>query len=251
MATFVIVPGGCTPSTLFNDFRDFAKSQGVEVVAVKLPSVGRRLGQPGPTNGDDVKAICEVAEPLLDEGKDVIIVTSSLGGVVGTQCLEFLSYPARSSLGKKGSVDKIIYVTSMVLDINTSPMDFFGEKPPRYMINIKEYIHWTDEIDDGTKTFSDLPQEEARNHRKKMDEYHSRHSFENKLTYPGYKHVQVHYVLCELDRVLPKARQLQIIASLETYIGGKVAVHPISAGHLPFVSRPMDTLQLLQEIAQG
>lgn len=113
-----------------------------------------------------------------------------------------------------------------------------------------EYIHWTDEMDDGTKTFSDLPQQEARKLRKTMDEYHSRHSFENKLTYPGYKHVQVHYVLCELDRVLPQARQLSIIASLEDYTGGKVAVHPISAGHLPFVSRPLETLELLQKIAR-
>jgi len=137
MATFVIVPGGCTPPTLFNDFCDLAKSQGVVVVAVKLPAVGRQLGQPGPKNDDDVQAICEVVEPLLDDDKEVIIVTSSLGGVVGTQCLEFLSLPVRSSRGKKGSVNKIIYVTSMVLDVNTSPMDFFGEKPPRYMTNIK------------------------------------------------------------------------------------------------------------------
>lgn len=137
MATFVIVPGGCTPPALFNDFCDFAKSQGLTVIAVKLPAVGRQLGQPGPTNDDDVQAICEVVEPLLDAGKEAIIVTSSLGGVVGTQCLEFLSSPARASRGKTGSVDKIVYVTSMVLAVNTSPMDFFGEKPPRYMINIK------------------------------------------------------------------------------------------------------------------
>lgn len=282
MTTFVIVPGGCTPPGLFDKFCDLAKSQGVAVVAVKLPSVGRRLGEPGPTNDDDVQAICKVVEPLLDQGKEAIIVTSSLGGVVGTQCLEFLSSPARSARGKKGSVDKIVYVTSMVIEVNTSPMDFFGEKPPRYMINIKvsfsrslekytpsnkapnsrtlslnpqqddeEYIHWTDEMDDGTKTFSDFPQEEARRLRKTMDEYHSRHSFENKLTYPGYKYVQVHYVLCELDRVLPQARQLKIIESLQEYAEAKVAVHPISAGHLPFVSRPAETLQLLREIAQN
>jgi len=137
MATFVIVPGGCTPAALFSDFCDLAKSQGVAVVAVTLPSVGRQLGQPGPSNDDDVRAICEVAEPILDDGKEAIIVTSSLGGVIGTQCLEFLSSPARSSRGKKGCVKKIIYVTSMVLDVDTSPMDFFGEKPPRYMTNIK------------------------------------------------------------------------------------------------------------------
>ena len=84
-----------------------------------------------------------------------------------------------------------------------------------------------------------------------MDEYHSRHSFENKLTYPGYKFVQVNYVLCEQDCVLPKVRQVKIIDNLEKYIDGKVAVYRIAAGHVPFVSRPRETLQLLQKIAQS
>ena len=137
MVTFVIVPGGCTPAALFDNFCKIGKSQGINAIAVQLPSVGQTKGQLGPTNDDDVRAICDIAEPLLDNGEDVVLVTSSLGGVIGTQSLEFLSAPARSTRGKTGSVAKIIYVTSMVLEVNTSPMDFFGERPPRYMVSLK------------------------------------------------------------------------------------------------------------------
>jgi hypothetical protein len=133
MATFVIVPGGCTPSTLFQNFCYLARDHGVAVVAVALPTVGKQLDQPAPGIVDDVRAICQVAEPLLDEGKEVIIVTSSLGGVAGTQCLELLTATARASRGKRGGVEKIIYVTSMILETDTSPMDFFGAAPPPFM----------------------------------------------------------------------------------------------------------------------
>lgn len=114
-----------------------------------------------------------------------------------------------------------------------------------------EYIEWTDATDDGTATFSDLPADEARQHRKKMDRFHSRFSFEDKLTYPGYRDVEVHYVLCEQDLVLDKATQLRLIESLQRYIGRGVTVHPLAAGHVPFVSRPKETLQVLQKIANN
>lgn len=102
-------------------------------VTVNLATVGRKLDQPAPGIGADVRAICQVAEPLLDEGKEVILVTSSLGGVAGTQCLEFLSTTARASHGRKGGIEKIVYVSSLILEPNTSALDFFGPEPPPIM----------------------------------------------------------------------------------------------------------------------
>ena len=96
-----------------------------------------------------------------------------------------------------------------------------------------------------------MPQDEARRLRRTMEEYHSRHSFESKLTYPGYNHAEVHYVLCLQDRVLPEARQLKVITGIESWTGKQVPVHPLEAGHLPFVSRPKATLELLQKIAHS
>ncbi|KAH6987037.1 Alpha/beta hydrolase fold-1 [Ilyonectria destructans] len=253
MATFVIIPGACTPPVMFQDFCNFAKGQGVAVVAVQLATVCRTRDQPAPGISDDVQAIRQVVEPLLDYGKEVILVTSSLGGVPGTQCLEFLSITARSSHGRKGGVEKIIYVTSMILEPNTSALDFFGPDPPPIFKSNggDQYIEWTDEIEDGTQTFSDLPEEEARKHRAKMARFNSRLSFENKLTYPGYKYVQVHYVICEEDRIVPKEAQLALIEILKRHAVGNVTIHRISSGHLPFVSRPEDTLQILRAVSGG
>ncbi|KAH7129213.1 Alpha/beta hydrolase fold-1 [Dactylonectria macrodidyma] len=253
MTTFVIVPGACTPPALFQDFCDFARDNGVAATTVELATVGRNLDQPAPGLTDDVRAIRQVVEPLLDQGKEVILVTSSLGGVAGTQSLEHLGYEPRALNGRPGGVETIVYVSSMILEPNTAPVDFFGPEPPPIM-NIEdtdEYIQWTDDIDDGTLTFSDLPPEEARKQRAKMTTFHSRHSFENKLTYPGYKHVKVHYVVCEEDRILPKEAQLALIEILKKHSGSEVTIHSIAAGHLPLVTSPEKTLQILRRVAGG
>ncbi|KAF5011624.1 hypothetical protein FDECE_2287 [Fusarium decemcellulare] len=252
MAAFVIVPGACTPPSIFQDFCDLAKDHGVVVVAAELATVGRKLGRSAPHIDEDVQAIRQAAEPLLDEGKQVILVTSSLGGVVGTQSLEALSVAARSSRGQKGGIQKIVYVTSLVIQPDTSPMDFFGPNPPPYtnIPDTEEYIEWTDEVEDGTLTFSDLPPDEARKAKAKMNRFHSKHSFHDRLTYPGYKHAAVHYVICEEDKILPKEAQLVLIESLKGHSpDGQVTTHSISAGHLPFVTRPAELFHILQTIA--
>jgi pimeloyl-ACP methyl ester carboxylesterase len=84
-----------------------------------------------------------------------------------------------------------------------------------------------------------------------MARFNSRKSFEDKLTYPGYKYVKVHYVICEEDKIIPKELQLALIETLQKHAAGEIATHVISAGHLPFVSRPEETLQILREVAGG
>ncbi|KAJ3544253.1 hypothetical protein NM208_g3161 [Fusarium decemcellulare] len=217
-----------------------------------------RKGTGHPTFGREEDCITnlirQAAEPLLDEGKQVILVTSSLGGVVGTQSLEALSVTARSSRGQKGGIQKIVYVTSLVIQPDTSPMDFFGPNPPPYtnIPDTEEYIEWTDEVEDGTLTFSDLPPDEARKVKAKMNRFHSKHSFHDRLTYPGYKYATVHYVICEEDKILPKEAQLALIETLKSHSpDGQVTTHSISAGHLPFVTRPADLFQIFQAIASS
>ena len=114
-----------------------------------------------------------------------------------------------------------------------------------------EYAAWMDSVDDGTLTFSDLPREQAWHHKAKMARFHSRANFENKLTYAGYRDVEVHYVVCEQDKIIPKEVQRALIETLKKYTAGEVTTHALSAGHLPFVTRRADTLNILREIAGG
>jgi pimeloyl-ACP methyl ester carboxylesterase len=86
-------------------------------------------------------------------------------------------------------------------------------------------------------TFSDLPFEEGLAFAKQMPE-HSATSFGGPLTYPGYKHVPVSYLLCEEDMTVPPEMQQRFIDLLEKESEGKVVVSKCSAGHCPQLSQP-------------
>lgn len=133
MATIVFVPGSFAPVDLYTDFVGVLEKNGLEIVLVDTPSVGRREGKPPATMTDDVNEISEVVLRLMDQGKEVILVTHSYGGIPGTQSLEKLSRKARGAEGKKGGIRKVVYLTSVVLQVGVSNFDLFGSNFPDFV----------------------------------------------------------------------------------------------------------------------
>lgn len=133
MATVVIVPGSFSPPTSYNVFAGKLAQEGIASAIVDLPSVGRREGKPPQTMSDDVSEISRVVSRLADEGKEVILMTHSYGGIPGTQSLETLSHKARSSEGKPGGIKKIVYLTSVILSVGVSNLDTFGGSAPDFL----------------------------------------------------------------------------------------------------------------------
>ena len=86
-------------------------------------------------------------------------------------------------------------------------------------------------------TFSDLPPEKGVEMVKKMT-YHSTPSFQDKLTYPGYKFLPVSWIYAEDDLILPPDFQRVCIEMIEKESGNKVDVHNIKTGHCPNSSAP-------------
>jgi pimeloyl-ACP methyl ester carboxylesterase len=130
----VIVPGSFGPAKLYDDFLENLKRHDIKsVVVISTPSVGRKEGRPPATMSDDAEEISNVVSKLLDEGKDVVLMTHSYGGIPGTQSLKTISRKAREAEGKQGGVDKIIYLTSMVLQPGTSNLEAFGGALPDFL----------------------------------------------------------------------------------------------------------------------
>ena len=128
--TLVIVPGSFGPAKLYDLFVESLTRQGIPSEVVELPSVGRKQGVPPKNMSDDANEIIKVASKLLDEGKEVAIMTHSYGAIPGTQSLKGLSTKARQAEGLKGGVDKIIYLASVVVEVGVSNLDLFGDNLP-------------------------------------------------------------------------------------------------------------------------
>lgn len=96
--------------------------------------------------------------------------------------------------------------------------------------------------------FSDLPVSEALEWAKLMPE-HSSLSFSGELTYAGYKHIPVSYLLCEAEIVVPPKLQQSMIEMIITEAGVKVDVHTIPSGHCPNASMPKTVGQVILKVA--
>lgn len=97
-------------------------------------------------------------------------------------------------------------------------------------------------------TFSDLPFEEGITWVKRLT-LHSAPSFMNELTYAGYKDVDVSYLLCEKDLVVPLHIQKAGIEMIERDMGKKVDVSSIPRDHCPMVHYPDEIAEWIVKVA--
>lgn len=87
-----------------------------------LPSVGVSL-----TGLDaDVNATTEILDPLLDAGKDVVILCHSLGGLIAANAIEGRDIASRSADGLDGGVIQLIYLAAFMAPEGYSLYNLMG-----------------------------------------------------------------------------------------------------------------------------
>lgn len=108
----------------------------------------------------------------------------------------------------------------------------------------------TDPSESGPLTFGDLPEAEALKWAESMN-VHSVPSFSEKLTYAGYNDVDVHYILCEKDKIIAPEHQQAMIGMIEQSSGQAPTVHKINSDHAPTVSHPDELAKIVKSIVKG
>lgn len=84
----VIVPGSFSPAFFYDSVVKSLQEHAVPCVVVEKPLVGRRDPLPPATMSNDASAISVVTKQLAADGKKVLLVAHSYGGVPATQSLE-------------------------------------------------------------------------------------------------------------------------------------------------------------------
>ena len=95
-----------------------------DVVVAVLPSVS---GKTAATMADDAQAIQAVTSKVADEGKDVVLILHSYGGVPGTESAHGVTKKELEALGKKGGVVALLYVTAFLVGAGKSLWSTMGE----------------------------------------------------------------------------------------------------------------------------
>jgi hypothetical protein len=133
LPVLVFVPGSFAPVHLYAGWVESLSRHGITSQLVDTPSVGKRENLGPQTMSDDVEAIVKVVSQQFEEGRRVVLMTHSYGGIPGTQSLKQLSRVAREADGKSGGIEKIIYLTSVVPPVGVSNLDIFGSNTPDFL----------------------------------------------------------------------------------------------------------------------
>ncbi|KAF2475686.1 alpha/beta-hydrolase [Lindgomyces ingoldianus] len=235
--TIVFIPGSFCPPFFYDDsIQKPIVSRGYEMHVLQYPSIGYKPNSL-PTMADDAAFISAEVAKVADEGKDIVLVAHSYGGIPASESVKGLSKADRKKAGKKGGVVRLAYMTALVPLVGGNAVGLLADVP-----NEPEYIKdgWMYHVDFNTSAeliFSDLPLEQGIALAKSFLK-HSSASFVGELTYPGYKDAPVSYLFCEGDKCVPPAVQQAMIDMVEKESCNKVDVTRINADHVPNQSAP-------------
>ncbi|KAI1423341.1 Alpha/beta hydrolase fold-1 [Xylaria sp. FL1777] len=239
---FLISTGSFAPAQLYDNIVERVKGHGYDIKALHLATVGLGPGlgrdTPPATMYDDAALIAKEIEALADQGREIILIAHSYGGMPATESTKGLSVEERKKQGKKGGLVRLAYNTVLLTTPGHSASEVrpppAADEPTGIEIDEKGYMRQSDPEVSVAYSFSDVSRETALYYHTQFA-HHSAISFTNPLTHAGYKDVPVSYLLCSEDKVITPDIQRKEIDMIEAETGKKVDVTSIKAGHCPTI----------------
>ncbi|KAM7195034.1 hypothetical protein V8F33_006903 [Rhypophila sp. PSN 637] len=164
--TVVICPGAWPLVQFFHPLINaFKERQQTAICKVKQTDSTSPTESGPPINPDCYYLRHSVLEPLLAEGKDLVIFTHSYGGVYGPESLEGTSKQERQAKGLEGGVVAVVLCASFIAPKGTTAMAAMGVDPdnmPGWIIHDESTgLVSFDKPSAKAMLFHDLPDEEA------------------------------------------------------------------------------------------
>lgn len=131
--TIVVIPGGACPVVFYNDLVSSLTKHGHEAETHNLRSyTDNPKGSEPQGLAEDAAYLHEKIEALADQGKDVVVVGHSYGGLVTTDAAHGLSKAERARAGKRGGIVRIIYLTCIVGAVGSSSAETCADRLPKF-----------------------------------------------------------------------------------------------------------------------
>ncbi|KIX92919.1 uncharacterized protein Z520_11395 [Fonsecaea multimorphosa CBS 102226] len=209
----------------FEPVKSRFEALGFTMLCPQQPSTG--AVPPTRTLYDDAAHVRAELEQLVEQGKEVLLVMHSYGGMVGTQAAAGLGKAERMKGAQKGGIVRLFYACAFLLPVGKSLVAGLGGLPP-----------WEDGSTNATNPervfYNDLPAEEQKLWVSKL-KHHSIIATKTPLTQVAYTSIPVTYLYCEEDQALPLPTQEMMVRQ-----SGLEDVQELrcGAGHSPFLSEP-------------
>ena len=123
--TFILVPGNFLPASYFNDLAKRLESRSFPTQLVSIPSTGSST--PLSSNGPDIAAVKAILEPLVNAGKEIVIVGHSYGSIPMCEAAKGIGKQERVGREESGGIVKLIFVAAWLLQEGESPPAIIGK----------------------------------------------------------------------------------------------------------------------------
>ncbi|KAL4965978.1 alpha/beta hydrolase [Aspergillus stella-maris] len=234
---FVFIPGAWHTADTFDELRSLMAEQGLDSEAIATPSVGASP----PVKGlhADIEYTKPILQGVVENGRQVVVVTHSYGGIVGASAVEGLGYTQRTKAGLSGGVVMVVWMSSFVAKKGQSVLDLLGGNWLPWMLS-KNNDGYRYSSEQETVFYNDLEPEEQQK-RIALLKPQPTLSFTEPALYESWHDIPSMYLYCDKDLGLPLDFQKSFAATL----GNPVSFHA-DASHSAFLSQPEQVIQGLR-----
>lgn len=254
--TLVFVPGSWHKPACYDKITSILQSKHhLKCVAVSLPST---TDNPAATFKDDIDAVRDAISNETDNGRNVVVVAHSYGGMVGNSAIKGFTRPANKNHttgnptdSTAGYVIGLILIASGFTFTGLAFMDpFLGHPPPSWRVN--NATGYAELVTPPRELFyHDLEAEEAEYWVSQLSTQSLKSLFEGgQYAYAGWQDLAVvWYIGTTEDRGLPVLAQ-RMSVGMARAMGCVVRHRELQTSHSPFLSVPEETVRIVVEAVE-
>lgn len=133
----LLIPGSFSIAPMYYPLQNLLVAQGHEVHVNNLPSASRNAPEPPASLSDDADFFSTIIGKIADQGKDIVVLGHSYGGLVASESAKGYGKAERAARGEKGGIIKFIFLAAIVLQEGQSLFGHQG-KPPASIVKTDE-----------------------------------------------------------------------------------------------------------------
>jgi pimeloyl-ACP methyl ester carboxylesterase len=255
--TLVLIPGSWHKPACYDKITTLLRDQHqLKCVSIALPSTA---DNPAATFKDDIDAARAAISNETTNGRNVVVVAHSYGGMVGNSAIKGFTRGAAAATDDDtenstttGHVFGLILIASGFTFTGLAFMDpFLGRPPPSWRVNSD--TGYADLVTPPRELFyHDLPAEEAEYWVSQLTTQSLKSLFEGgEYAYAGWQDLPaVWYIGTVEDRGLPVLAQ-RMTVGMARAMGCAVEHRELQTSHSPFLSMPEETVRIMVEAVEA
>jgi len=245
--TLVLVHGSFHTPEHFGPLIADLNKHNYKCIAVRLPTA-HSPKDPPPTLTDDTAVVRKAVVDELDQGRNVVVIAHSYGGVVTNNSLRGLCTKDRIAEGHSTSVLAIAFLCAILIPQGKSLTGTEGGKRSAMHDMREPNFSWV--TNPGHYFYNDLPTVEA----KKWSDLLQPQSwlaYTEETTYAACMDIPSSYLYCTKDQTLVYDRQKVMVEAASARGAQIVYTETVESSHSPFLSMPERTSEFIRKVAGG